>query len=72
MIVITEIHFLIITWGDPANFCSSDNKEPAGSPNVILRQVAKWATVAHLGTNIMFGDIIIYDAQRQVALNLKQ
>ena len=35
-------------------------------------QVAQWATIAHLGASIMFGDTIIYDAQRQVTLNLKQ
>ena len=36
------------------------------------KQVAQWATVAHLGASIMLGDIIIYGAQRQVTLNLKQ
>ena len=36
------------------------------------KQVAQWATIAHHGTSIMFGDTIIYDAQRQVTLNLKQ
>ena len=36
------------------------------------KQVAQWATVAHLGTSILFGDTIIYGAQRQVTLNLKQ
>ena len=36
------------------------------------KQVAKWATIAHLGASIMFGDTIIYDAQRQETLNLKQ
>ena len=35
-------------------------------------QVAHWATIAHLGASIMFEDTIMYDAQRQVALNLKQ
>ena len=35
-------------------------------------QVAQWATIAHLGASIMFGDTIIYDAERQVTLNLKQ
>ena len=29
-------------------------------------------TIAHLGAMLMFGDTIIYDAQRQVTLNLKQ
>ena len=36
------------------------------------KQVAQWATIAHLGASIMFGDTSIYDAQRQVTLNLKQ
>ena len=39
---------------------------------IILKQVAQWATIAHLGASIMFGEAIIYDAQRQVTLNLKQ
>ena len=38
----------------------------------ILKQVAQWATIAHMGASIMFGDTIIDDAQRQVTLNLKQ
>ena len=36
------------------------------------KQVAQWATIAHHGACIMFGDTIIYDAQRQITLNLKQ
>ena len=36
------------------------------------QQVAQWATIAHHGASIMFGDTIIYDAQRQITLNLKQ
>ena len=28
------------------------------------KQVAQWATIAHHGASIMFGDTIIYDAQR--------
>ena len=36
------------------------------------QQVAQWATIAHHGASIMFGDTIIHDAQRQIALNLKQ
>ena len=36
------------------------------------KQVAQWATIAHLGASIIFGDTIIHDAQRQVTLNLKQ
>ena len=35
------------------------------------KQVAQWATIAHLGASIMFGKTIIYDAQWQVTLNLK-
>ena len=42
------------------------------SGKIIINQVAQWATIAHLGTSIMFGDTLIYDAQRQVTLNLKQ
>ena len=37
-----------------------------------LEQVAQWATIAHLGASIMFGDTLIYDDQRQVTLNFKQ
>ena len=37
-----------------------------------FKQLAQWATIAHHGASIMFGDTIIYDAQRQVTLNLKQ
>ena len=29
-----------------------------------LKQVAQWATIAHLRASIMYGDYIIYDAQR--------
>ena len=36
------------------------------------KHVAQWVTIAHLGASIMFGDTLIYDAQRQVTLNLKQ
>ena len=36
------------------------------------KQVAQWARIAHLGASIVFGDTLIYDAQRQVTLNLKQ
>ena len=28
-----------------------------------IKQVAQWATIAHLRASIMFGDTIIYDAQ---------
>ena len=40
--------------------------------NPYFKQVAQWATIAHHEASIMFGDTIIYDAQRQVTLNLKQ
>ena len=40
--------------------------------NECTKQVAQWATIAHLGASLMFGDTIIYDAQMQVTLNLKQ
>ena len=36
------------------------------------KQVAQWATIAHHGASIMFGDTIKYDAQRKITLNLKQ
>ena len=32
----------------------------------------QWATIAHHGANIMLGDTIIYNALRQVTLNMKQ
>ena len=34
----------------------------------LSKQVAQWATIAHLGASIVFGKTIIYDAQWQVAL----
>ena len=37
-----------------------------------VKQVAQWATIAHHGASIIFGDTIIYDAQKQITLNLKQ
>ena len=40
--------------------------------SVSFKQVAQWATIAHLGASIMFGDTIMDDAQRQVTMNLKQ
>ena len=36
------------------------------------KQVAQGATFANQGANIMFGDTIVDDTQRQVTLNLKQ
>ena len=45
---------------------------PDPPPPEKSQQVAQWATIAHLGASIMFGDTIIDDAQRQVTLNLKQ
>ena len=38
----------------------------------VVKQVAQWATISHHGASKMFGDTIIYDAQRQITLNLKQ
>ena len=43
-----------------------------GVPSGVQKQVARWATIAHLGACIMFGDTIIDDAKRQVTLNLEQ
>ena len=43
--------------------------------NIVFKkqqQVAQWATITHHGASKMFGDTIIYDAQRQITLNLKQ
>ena len=37
-----------------------------------MKQIAQWATIGHHGASIMFGDTRIYDAQRQITLNLKQ
>ena len=37
-----------------------------------IKQVAQWAAMAHNGASILFGDTLIYNAQRQVTLNLKQ
>ena len=46
---------------------------PDFTPTNNDKQVAQWATIAHHGASIMFGDtIIIYNAQRQINLNLKQ
>ena len=39
---------------------------------VDFKQVAQWAKIAHHGASIMLGDTIIYNAQRQITLNLKQ
>ena len=36
------------------------------------KQVSQWPTIDHLGASIRFGDTLIYDAQKQVTLNLKQ
>ena len=48
--------------------CKRNNNKP----ETVMKQVAQWATIAHHGASIMFGDSIIYEAQRQVTLNLKQ
>ena len=37
--------------------------------DAFTRQVAQWATIAHHGARIMFGDTIIYNAQRQITLS---
>ena len=37
----------------------------------VIEQVAQLPMIAHLRASIMFGDTIIYDAQRQETLNLK-
>ena len=50
-------------------FCSISSGSTAFDK---IKQVAQWATIAHLGASIKFGDALIYDAQRQVTLNLKQ
>ena len=42
----------------------------SGTPAAV-KQVAQWATIAHHGASIMFGDTRIYDAQRQITLKLK-
>ena len=53
------------TISSPRAFCSGELMIK------INKQVAQWATIAHLGASIMFGNTIIYDAQWQVTLNLK-
>ena len=53
------------TWLASHTFCSGELMIK------INKQVAQWATIAHLGASIMFGNTIIYDAQWQVTLNLK-
>ena len=42
------------------------------SPKQSNEQVAQGATIAHQVASIILGDTIVYDAQRQVTLNLKQ
>ena len=54
------------TLSSPRAFCSGELIIK------INKQVAQWATITHLGASIMFGNTIIYDAQWQVTLNLKQ
>ena len=49
---------------------SAANKKEATDGS--KKQVAQWATIAHHGASIMFKDTIIYDAQRQITLHLKQ
>ena len=50
----------------------TDGQRQLQYPLRFLKQVAQWALIAHHGASIMFGDTIIYDAQRQITLNLKQ
>ena len=54
------------TISSPRAFCSGELMIK------INKQVAQWATIAHLGASIMFGNTIIYDTQWQITLNLKQ
>ena len=50
---------------DICRTCKAEN-------GAVKEQVAQWATIAHLRASIMFGDTIIYDALRQITLNLKR
>ena len=50
----------------------TDGRRRLQYPRCFFKQVALWATIAHHRASIMFGDTIIYDAQRQITLNLKQ
>ena len=56
--------------------CSSYRIHKTRPPKIskfdIRKQVTQWAKIAHLGASIVFRDTIIYDAQRQVTLTLKQ
>ena len=36
-----------------------------------VKQITQWATIAHCGASITFGDTIIYNAHRQVTLNFE-
>ena len=60
--------------GMPPKEIHEDFMETVGkeSPYSTVKQIAQWATIAHLEDSIMLGYTIIYDAQRQVTLNLKQ
>ena len=54
-----------------AKFKVAMSNSLGGDTFTSFKQVAQWAIIAHLGARIMFGDTKIYDAQRQVTLNLK-
>ena len=67
------------TSADPGGGDRGPDPPPPGKSRVIWVTIGnkhppppQWATIAHLGASIMFGDTIIYEAQRQVTLNLKQ
>ena len=42
------------------------------SNGMYIKQVAQWATIAHFGASIIFGDTLLYGVQRQVTQTLKQ
>ena len=63
-----------IIFSDLLSVLKAMNHTSSKNPQIqkLLEQVAQWATIAHLGASIMYGDTIIDDAQRQVTPNLKQ
>ena len=75
------VKFLRGTSMDPPFFKNHKAGQPAFSVRPItarqrnaismvrLNKVAQWTTIAHLGASIMFGDIIIYYANRQAVVN---
>ena len=54
----------------PGETIFSANINVRGGVRSKFKQVAQWATIAHLGASIILGGTLIYDAQRQVTLNL--